>query len=267
MAERDHNPHLPPINPLGDPPGRARPSDSPVAPPPLNEETRDLATQDVPCRHCGFNLRGLSPAGNCPECGAPIQRSLGGDYLIYSSLQYVSSLHRGVLYILIATIISFVWGLIVSTVAYIRVFSMMATTGAAPTYGGASTFSVTGNHTYDLLLSLVSLPLSIVSLYGWWLFSSQDPAQRYGDIGEMPRRVVRITVFVMAAVTAGSIVVQAATSINPAAVILQFGILGVVLLATLAQFFATMFYIRWLAPRQLPWRVRLFWRRCVLPLR
>ncbi|CAN5688554.1 hypothetical protein BH11PLA1_BH11PLA1_02520 [soil metagenome] len=31
---------------------------------------------DRPCAHCAYNLRGLRPIGNCPECGAPIDPTL-----------------------------------------------------------------------------------------------------------------------------------------------------------------------------------------------
>ncbi len=32
--------------------------------------------EDVPCATCGYNLRGLPPAGKCPECGDSIRISL-----------------------------------------------------------------------------------------------------------------------------------------------------------------------------------------------
>lgn len=33
----------------------------------------ELITDDRPCGHCGYNLKGLPTSGACPECGAPIQ--------------------------------------------------------------------------------------------------------------------------------------------------------------------------------------------------
>lgn len=39
--------------------------------------TRDEPIErDVACIGCDYNLRGLRPSGNCPECGEPIRRSL-----------------------------------------------------------------------------------------------------------------------------------------------------------------------------------------------
>src|SRR5947207_5733226 len=31
---------------------------------------------DIPCERCGYDLRGLDPAGNCPECGEEVGASL-----------------------------------------------------------------------------------------------------------------------------------------------------------------------------------------------
>lgn len=31
------------------------------------------------CANCGYSLKGLPVDGNCPECGTPIVRSVGGD--------------------------------------------------------------------------------------------------------------------------------------------------------------------------------------------
>jgi hypothetical protein len=42
-------------------------------PPPEEDEPFD---EDFPCIRCGYNLRGLKPDGNCPECGARIGKSL-----------------------------------------------------------------------------------------------------------------------------------------------------------------------------------------------
>src|SRR5688572_20136567 len=38
----------------------------------MNEPRRPIA-EDVLCRACGYNLRGLFTGGKCPECGRVIQ--------------------------------------------------------------------------------------------------------------------------------------------------------------------------------------------------
>jgi len=55
---------------------------SPTTPPPTVADT-DVALDaagaiavDVPCRRCGYNLRGLKPDGRCPECGTDVRVSL-----------------------------------------------------------------------------------------------------------------------------------------------------------------------------------------------
>lgn len=37
-------------------------------------EPREKIERDLKCPGCGYNLRGLNYGGNCPECGAPIER-------------------------------------------------------------------------------------------------------------------------------------------------------------------------------------------------
>ena len=71
----------------------ASPADTPQPLDPLSPPI-DLAETDLPCRNCSFNLRGLSPESNCPECGTPIWRSIRGDELIYAGADYLSSLAR-----------------------------------------------------------------------------------------------------------------------------------------------------------------------------
>lgn len=52
------------MNPLGCPATAA--ADAPPA---------SMVQSDLACVHCSYNLRGLSRAGNCPECGKPVYES------------------------------------------------------------------------------------------------------------------------------------------------------------------------------------------------
>jgi len=50
---------------------------------------------DLPCARCGYNLRGLHPAGRCPECGLPASASARGPFLEHADPQWVAGLARG----------------------------------------------------------------------------------------------------------------------------------------------------------------------------
>src|SRR5687768_11722668 len=42
----------------------------------LATDEHGALTQDVPCHRCGYNLRGLTPPGGCPECGRDLRDSI-----------------------------------------------------------------------------------------------------------------------------------------------------------------------------------------------
>lgn len=48
-----------------------------------------LADRDVPCPHCGYNLRGLQ-AGVCPECKHDLRLKLDGDF---AAMRYLPLLY------------------------------------------------------------------------------------------------------------------------------------------------------------------------------
>jgi hypothetical protein len=50
---------------------------------------------DVPCVHCGYNLRGLTRDKFCPECGTPINRSIFGNQLRYADPGWLEKVRLG----------------------------------------------------------------------------------------------------------------------------------------------------------------------------
>jgi hypothetical protein len=50
---------------------------------------------DIPCIHCGYNLRGLSEGGRCPECGTSIARSSSGNLLSAADPAWLLRVYRG----------------------------------------------------------------------------------------------------------------------------------------------------------------------------
>jgi len=206
-------------------------------------ETRGIP-QDCVCKQCGYALAGLDAGGVCPECGMAIERSLTDDRLIHSAPGYLARLHTGVVLILagiitqLLTIFGGVGAAIAMAVAGVR-------TGRAP----------------EIAMQVVSTAASFGIAYGWWLFSSPDPAFTGRFDGSTARRVVRVTTII----NAGMAVVSAVMNFTapPAALatpaggpatgnmaIILYGVIGVVgVVAWGVSFFASMLYLRWLCPR------------------
>ena len=70
----------------------------------ISAEPRDAMgnlTSDCSCRKCGYNLRGVNIARNCPECGTAVVFSLRGEMLRQSDPEWLRLLHRGAVIILI----------------------------------------------------------------------------------------------------------------------------------------------------------------------
>ncbi len=65
---------------------------------------------DIPCRKCGYNLRGLLPDGVCPECATAVGRSLHGDLLRFCDPDWVQTLASGMNWIVAGIVASIVLG-------------------------------------------------------------------------------------------------------------------------------------------------------------
>lgn len=61
--------------------------------------------QDVPCIHCGYNLRSLLPGQACPECNQLVSRSVRGDLLRYSDPRWLRRLRNGMIWVLAGCIV------------------------------------------------------------------------------------------------------------------------------------------------------------------
>ncbi|MCH8251137.1 MAG: hypothetical protein IID36_01655 [Planctomycetes bacterium] len=70
-------------------------------------------TDDYPCAHCGYNLRGLSPEGSCPECATPVAQSLRGDLLEHADREWLERLRFGTTLLLWHIGLSIVGGIVV----------------------------------------------------------------------------------------------------------------------------------------------------------
>jgi hypothetical protein len=147
----------------------------------------------------------------------------------------------------VAAILNFIVG-IVSAVGGIVVVALVAA-GQAAGGGAPGAMNPVIVNKMQLWMSAATLPAAALSLLGWWLFSASDPAVSIGQNGQQSRLIIRITVIIVAIASALSFAFIAKATFDPTAAILA-GAAGVITsIANLVQFFASMLYVKWLAPR------------------
>src|SRR5689334_9163356 len=111
-------PKIAPPPPVFLPPGSPPP---PRPAPILPIDENGIVTEDVPCRKCAYNVRGLHQNNKCPECGTPVGLSIRGNLLCYSDPEWVEKLLRGVDLIL--------WGLLAALVGSVAGTVVVMTLG------------------------------------------------------------------------------------------------------------------------------------------
>ncbi len=74
---------------------------------PLDPDGR-LST-DTPCQGCGYNLKSVPMAGNCPECGVDLWDSLEGYRLKYEDPAWVRGLYQGTIRFCVAMVLIIGW--------------------------------------------------------------------------------------------------------------------------------------------------------------
>lgn len=92
------------------PDGTSLSPECPAMLPGIAVDSQGSLAEDIPCRRCGYNLRGLAPAGTCPECGTPVGRSLIGDLLRYCDPRWVTQVSEGMSVLMLAVMAALVGG-------------------------------------------------------------------------------------------------------------------------------------------------------------
>jgi hypothetical protein len=73
-----------------------------VNPPPTARPALTSISFDLPCLGCRYNLRTLTAAAVCPECGLPIVRTLDHGWLIFADAAWLRRVHSGLSLLLLS---------------------------------------------------------------------------------------------------------------------------------------------------------------------
>jgi len=191
------------------PPRRLFPSGTDLnplhAPPPVGRT--EFIQSDVICSGCGYNLRGQSRDGRCPECGLAIIDAVRGGRLIYADKAWLMRVRSGVrllfwgiiavVVLMVAMMIAGIWhglsqmgqptpqfqravqipsvlsGLV--SVAY-GVLVLHRLTTPEPSPGDPSTPERRGKARLIMTLAWIALVLQVASTFVFLLWGPEDPS-------------------------------------------------------------------------------------------
>ncbi len=144
---------------------------------------------DTLCRQCGYNLRGLSRGGQCPECGRPIADSARRDLLCWADARYVGSL---------------AWG---NRLTGIGMTLLLASCCALLLGTFLGVVVAAGIDTLSMMLAICLAVLAVLSAFtgtvlipiGAFMLSRRPPVESAEDARTAPRRLVRWCLVVMPA--------------------------------------------------------------------
>lgn len=203
--------------------------------PPLAEQPQIIDQEVLQCLRCGYNLHGLHTSSACPECGTPVSRTLAGNLLRYSQQAYLDKLANGVFLIVLSYILTV--GLLVLVLVPVILAALAEANVLILVVG--------------ITASLIGLAIGIMSLIGWWQFSTPDPDFLGKDNVESTRTILRAVVAGMAVIMVLSLPFDAlswfgdsdAAAYGSQALNVVSGLLGLVL------FFVSLIYVRFIAER------------------
>ncbi|MBP7747750.1 MAG: hypothetical protein KA383_16660 [Phycisphaerae bacterium] len=143
-------------------------------------EPDGVLTSDVPCRQCGYNLRGLRRSGQCPECATLVALSAREDLLCYAEPAYVAHVASGVRWI--------AFGLALVAVGLIAAVLFLFATLASP----SPALDYLLNAASILLLSACLVIGPILMLIGLWRVSCPEPKSHLPFRQDALRLAVRV---------------------------------------------------------------------------
>lgn len=191
---------------------------TPPAPSVVRLDANGRIDEDVSCRKCGYNLRGLLPETVCPECATVVGRSLRGDYLRFADPAWVAQLFSGLNWIMYGVALGFL-------------------------VGAAAGVLIAALKLPLLVITAIQVVFGIVGLVGYWKFSMPDPSGLGESDGLNARKLLRITQIAGLAALPVSVFSELLDPILQVMVGVLAGIIGIV------GFFAIFIYARRIALR------------------
>lgn len=129
---------------------------------------------DLPCRECGYNLRGLTVSGACPECGHAIADSTRRNLLRDSDPAYAANLRAAAMLMIVGLILSVFASAVIPPTIVIEYL----------------------DDSSRVLAFLVIVGAIFVMSAGLWKLTSTDRAVFEDRRHERIRRLVRVTVVI-----------------------------------------------------------------------
>ena len=148
---------------------------------PKGEDEHAVLSHDVTCRKCGYNLRGLSRDGTCPECATAVALSAREDYLCFAEPGYVAKLARGNRWILRG----------LTLIVGCALLIMLGFVSVVPTVGGPSELLVAVAERSMVLCILGAVSGALLFLFGLWAITSGEPTVYDTRRQDAARRLVR----------------------------------------------------------------------------
>ncbi|MEL7237297.1 MAG: hypothetical protein AAGK78_00425, partial [Planctomycetota bacterium] len=169
-------------------------------------------TAHRPCRTCGYDLKGLSTKGRCPECGTPVNASRDSEKLAFANSDWAGTIVKG-LWLLVA--------------------------GELLGYGIFSKYAIGDTPTIWTGLEFVSAALLLA---GAWLATTPDPSGRGEATYGRSRKTIRVCSILAAATFA--VAFSATLAFGPMS-IFQRGALLLFIVGQVASFVALLAMLRY----------------------
>ncbi|MGB0716415.1 MAG: hypothetical protein ACPGXK_11080 [Phycisphaerae bacterium] len=185
----------------------------------LSSSPAVVVFEDVLCRYCGYNLRGLPIDGRCPECNADVNQSFHTDLLRYANVDWLRRIKFGIDLMIVGFLLGVVLGF----------FGGIAVVAAGGGVAGG------GILVFQLALTLAS---SLVNLISILMITSQEPRESMSEQTDSWRRIARgaaIAGFVLQGLVAIATNLQVASVGAQVAFIGLSGIAGVVMTFAIAS--------------------------------